>query len=88
MRIEQLTSSTNNLLKAVRKAVSAGELTSDGLCAAYTRSLPADAGSLAGSTMLEVWDLQTDRTIDLLVASPSDYPVLLTWLEAEPAAGR
>jgi hypothetical protein len=63
-------------------------VTSDGLCAAYTRSLPADAGSLAGSTMLEVWDLQTDRTIDLLVASPSDYPVLLTWLEAEPAAGR
>ncbi len=34
MRIEQLTSSTNSLLKAVRKAVSAGELTGDGLCVA------------------------------------------------------
>jgi hypothetical protein len=38
--------------------------------------------------MLEVWDLQTDRTIDVLVAPPSDYPVRVTWLEAVPPVGR
>jgi hypothetical protein len=64
-------------------------VTADGLCAAYTKALPAaDGGTGVDSYAVEVWDLQTDRTIDLLVVPASDSLMQAKWVEAEPPAGR
>jgi hypothetical protein len=56
-------------------------VTNDGLCVAYTESSPATDGSGGTWYELQVWDLQTDRTMTVVMPSAYGGPFQAAWLE-------
>jgi hypothetical protein len=54
----------------------------DGLCVAYTHSVPVPDGGGAVLYELQVWDLQTDRTLTMAMPSTYDGPFQGAWLES------